>query len=158
MVTNSQKDSAYEGIFISQMKVMKRVLILVVLFIIANSLFAQSKQHHIVFDFTKQDTASFSMMVRQARNIMNITGNAQLEIVCYGPGLDLLMKEKTNVQQEIQDLQAKFNVKFAACEFTMKRRGIGKSQLLEQVSTVPAAVLEISLRQQEGWTYIKAGY
>ena len=140
------------------MKVMKRILIVVLLFIAANALFGQSKQHQIVFDFTKQDTASFSMMVRQAKNIMNITGNARLEVVCYGPGLDLLMKEKTNVQREIQELQAKFNVKFVACEFTMKRRGINKSQLLDQITTVPAAVLEISTRQQEGWTYIKAGY
>ena len=137
---------------------MKRILIVVLLFIAANALFGQSKQHQIVFDFTKQDTASFSMMVRQAKNIMNITGNARLEVVCYGPGLDLLMKEKTNVQREIQELQAKFNVKFVACEFTMKRRGINKSQLLDQITTVPAAVLEISTRQQEGWTYIKAGY
>ncbi len=122
------------------------------------SIFAQSKQHQIVFDFTKQDTASFSMIVRQARNIMNITGNAQVEVVCYGPGVDLLMKEKTNVGKEIEELQTKFNVKFVACEFTMKRRGIDKSQLLPQIATVPAAVLEISSRQQEGWSYVKAGY
>jgi len=121
-------------------------------------IFAQNKQHQIVFDFTKQDTASFSMMVRQARNIMNITGNAQLEVVCYGPGVDLLMKEKTNVAKEIEELQTRFNVKFVACEFTMKRRGIEKAQLLSQVITVPAAVVEISSRQQEGWSYIKAGY
>ena len=121
-------------------------------------IFAQNKQHQIVFDFTKQDTASFSMMVRQARNIMNITGNAQLEVVCYGPGVDLLVKEKTNVAKEIEELQTRFNVKFVACEFTMKRRGIEKAQLLSQVITVPAAVVEISSRQQEGWSYIKAGY
>jgi len=121
-------------------------------------IFAQNKQHQIVFDFTKQDTASFSMIVRQARNIMNITGNAQLEVVCYGPGLDLLMKEKTNVAKEIEELQTRFNVKFVACEFTMKRRGIEKTQLLSQITTVPAAVVEISSRQQEGWSYIKAGY
>ena len=130
----------------------------VVLSVGAHALLAQARQHQIVFDFTKQDTASFSMMVRQARNIMNITGNAQLEVVCYGPGLDLVMKEKTNVGKEIEELQTKFNVKFAACEFTMKRRGIDKSQLLLQIATVPAAVLEISSRQQEGWSYVKAGY
>jgi len=89
---------------------------------------------------------------------MNITGNAQLEVVCYGPGVDLLMKEKTNVAKEIEELQTRFNVKFVACEFTMKRRGIEKAQLLSQVITVPAAVVEISSRQQEGWSYIKAGY
>jgi uncharacterized protein len=120
--------------------------------------FAQSKQHQIVFDYTKSDTASFAMIVRQAKNIMNVSGNAQLEIVCYGPGVDLLVKDRTTVSKEIEELQSKSNVKFVACEFTMKRRGIDKSQLLPQVATVPAAVLEISSREQEGWSYVKAGY
>ena len=138
---------------------MKKFLLTLIITLLGTLfMFAQNKQHQIVFDFTKQDTASFSMMVRQAGNIMNITGNARLEVVCYGPGLDLLMKEKTNVGKEIEELQTRFNVKFVACEFTMKRRGIDRSQLLPQIATVPAAVLEISSRQQEGWSYVKAGY
>ena len=88
-------------------------------------------------------------MVRQANNIMNLTGNAKLEVVCHGPGLDLLMNEKTTVKKEIEELQGKSNVVFAACEATMKRRGIDKSQLLKQVITVPSATLEISSKEQE---------
>jgi intracellular sulfur oxidation DsrE/DsrF family protein len=138
---------------------MKRILLSLIAVIFSGALvFAQSKQHQIVFDFTKADTASFAMIVRQAKNVMNISGNAQLEVVCYGPGVDLLVNGKTTVQNEIAELQSKFNVKFAACEFTMKRRGIDKSQLIPQVLIVPAAVLEISSREQEGWSYIKAGY
>ena len=137
---------------------MKRIILLLAFGLVASSLFAQQKQHQIVFDFTKADTASFSTMVRHAKNLMLLTGNARLEIVCHGPGLDLLMKERTTVQQEIEELQSKFNVVFAACEATMKRRGIDRSQLLAQVVTVPAAILEMSTRQQEGWSYIKEGY
>lgn len=124
----------------------------------SNLIFAQQKEHKIVFDFTKSDTASFATMVRQANNIMNLTGNAKLEVVCHGPGLDLLMNEKTTVKKEIEELQGKSNVVFAACEATMKRRGIDKSQLLKQVITVPSATLEISSKEQEGWSYVKAGY
>ena len=121
-------------------------------------IFAQQKQYKIVFDFTKADTASFATMARHAKNIMTMTGNAKLEVVCHGPGLDMLVKDKTTVQKEIEELQSKFNVVFAACEATMKRRGIEKSQLLSQAITVPLASLEMSSRQQEGWSYIKAGY
>ena len=147
-------------IFISTLlNVMKKIFLTVIpALFFSTTILAQQKQHQIVFDFTKSDTASFSMIVRQTRNIMNITGNAQLEVVCYGPGLDLLVNGKTTVQKEIEELQSKFSVKFVACEFTMKRRGIDKSQLVPQIATVPAAVLEISSREQEGWTYIKAGY
>ncbi len=131
-------------------------------FIVCSSLFtnvllAQERQHKIVFDFTKADTASFATLVRQIKNIMITTGNAKLEIVCHGPGLDILRKDKTTVEKEIQELHEKFNVVFAACEATMKRIGIDKAQLLNQATTVPLANLEFSSKQQEGWSYIKSG-
>ena len=138
---------------------MKKIFLSFLPIIFFSSLiFAQQKEHKIVFDFTKSDTASFATMVRQANNIMNLTGNAKLEVVCHGPGLDLLMNEKTTVKKEIEELQGKSNVVFAACEATMKRRGIDKSQLLKKVITVPSATLEISSKEQEGWSYVKAGY
>ena len=133
----------------------KSLFFLVISALSLNFLFAQAKQYKIVFDFTEADTASFGIMVRHARNLMLITGNANLEIVCHGPGLDLLVKDKTTVQKEIEELSNKYHVVFAACEVTMKKRGIDKSQLLSSVITVPAAILELSSKQQDGWSYIK---
>ena len=137
---------------------MKKIIFsIIAIFLFTSVIFAQQKQHKIVFDFTKADTASFSTIVRHAKNIMSMTGNAKLEVVCHGPGLDLLVKNKTTVQKEIEELN-KLKVVFAACNETMKRRGIDKSQLLSQAIVVPAAILEISLKEQEGWSYIKEGY
>jgi intracellular sulfur oxidation DsrE/DsrF family protein len=87
----------------------------------------------------------------------NLTGNARLEIVCHGPGLDMLEKNRTTVQNEIAELN-KLNVVFAACEVTMKRRGVDKSQLVPNVITVPAAILEISSKEQDGWSYVKESH
>lgn len=137
----------------------KICLTLVPTLFLASLVFAQQKEHRIVFEFTKGDTTSFSTMMRQLNNITNATaGNAKLEVVCYGPGLYMLMTGKTTVQQQIADISQKFNVVFAACEASMQRQGIVKSQLLPQIVTVPLATLEISSKQQEGWSYIKAGY
>ena len=136
---------------------MKITLLLPALFL-TSLVFAQQKEHKIVFEFTKGDTASFSTMMRQLNNIVKATQQPKLEVVCYGPGLQLLMTEKTTVQQKIEEFHSKFNVVFAACEASMQRQGITKSQLLPQVVTVPLATLEISSKQQEGWSYIKAGY
>ena len=137
---------------------MKKIIFFIItIFLFASVIFAQQKQHKIVFDFTKADTASFSTIVRHAKNIMSMTGNAKLEVVCHGPGLDLLVKNKTTVQKEIEELN-KLKVVFAACNETMKRRRIDKSQLLSQAIVVPAAILEISLKEQESWSYIKEGY
>jgi intracellular sulfur oxidation DsrE/DsrF family protein len=138
---------------------MKKVLLSTVLVFFASFVFAQQKEHKIVFEFTKSDTASFSTMMRQLNNITKATaGSAKLEVVCYGPGLQLLMTEKTTVQQRIEEFHSKYNVVFAACEASMQRQGITKSQLVPQAITVRLATLEISSKQQEGWSYIKAGY
>lgn len=121
-------------------------------------IFAQEKEHAIVFDFTKSDTASFSTMVLQLRNILAVAPKARLEVVCYGPGLDFLLQDKSNKQEDLEELQKKYKVVFAACEASLKRRGIDKRRLLPQATTVPLASLELSFRQQEGWSYLKAGY
>lgn len=137
---------------------MKKLSLILIYCVCAHLLVAQEKQHQIVFDFTKGDTASFSTMIRQARNILLNSVNAKVEIVCHGPGIDLLVKDKTTVQNEIQELTTKYQIIFAACEATLKRTGIDRSRLLSQAIVVPIANLEISTKQQNGWTYIKAGY
>jgi intracellular sulfur oxidation DsrE/DsrF family protein len=138
---------------------MKKLFLFFIPFLFFTTLiFAQQKEHKIVFDFAKGDTASFAMIVRHAKNIMTASATAKLEVMCHGPGLDILLKDKTTVQKEIEELHEKFNVVFAACEATMKRRGIDKNQLLPQAVTVPLANLELSSKQQEGWSYIKSGY
>ena len=139
---------------------MKKIFLSVIaVFFFVNLISAQQKEHKIVFEFTKADTASFSTMMRQLNNITKATnGTAKLEVVCYGPGLQMLMTEKTTVQQRIEEFHGKFNVVFAACEASMQRQGITRNQLLPQAVTVPLATLEISSKQQDGWSYIKAGY
>jgi len=137
---------------------MKKMFLFPVFVFFTSLIIAQQKTHRIIFDFTKNDTASFSTMMRQAKNILIETGNAQLEIVCHGPGLDLIMNDKTTVPKEIEELRNKYNVVFAACGATMKRRGVDKSQLFPFTVVVPLANLEFSAKQQEGWSYIKAGY
>lgn len=133
---------------------MKKAFLLIAACIYTCLVLAQSSQHKMVFDFTKADTASFATLIRHASNVMAASGNAQLEIVCHGPGLDFLLKDRSIVQSDIERL-SKLNVVFAACEASMKRRGIVKDQLVNQATTVPSAMIEISSKQQQGWSYIK---
>ncbi len=136
---------------------MKKLFLFIILAMIANMSFSQEYSYKIVYDFTKDDTASFATMVRQTNTIMKASPTALVEIVCHGPGLDLLISEKTIVKAEMAELAEKYHVVFAACETTMKRRKIEKSQLVPQATPVPLASLEIAKKQQEGWSYIKAG-
>ncbi len=55
------------------------------------------------------------------------------------------------------DFAVKKDIKLVVCENTMKQKKIVKSQLLPFVSTVPMAIAEIVVKQEQGWTYLKAG-
>jgi len=119
---------------------------------------AQNNHQKIVFDFVKADTADFRTMVTQIKNVLKEDPNTSIEVVCYGPGLMMLVSEKTNVSKEMEELQKSPNVIFAACTNTMRRLKVEKSQLVPFATIVPVAMLELSKRQQEGWSYIKAGF
>lgn len=119
---------------------------------------AQNKKQKIVFDFVKSDTADFRIMVAQINNVLKEAPYTTIEVVCYGPGLIMLVSDKTNVSKEMEEIQKVFNVSFVACANTMRRMNIDKTRLLPFAKIVPVAILELSYRQQEGWSYIKAGF
>ena len=119
---------------------------------------AQNSQQKIVFDFVKADTADFRLMILQIKNVLKEDPNTAMEVVCYGPGLMMLVSEKTNVSKEMEELQKSLNVNFVACANTMRRQKIEKSQLVPFANIVPVAMLELSARQKDGWSYIKAGF
>ena len=115
------------------------------------------KEQKIVFDFTKADTADFRFMILQLSNVLKEAPYTKMEVVCSGPGLFMLVTDKTNVKSDIAELQKTFNVSFVACNNSMRRLMVDKSQLIPQANVVPVALLEIAAKQQEGWSYVKAG-
>ncbi|MCE2788588.1 MAG: DsrE family protein [Saprospiraceae bacterium] len=115
------------------------------------------RPHKIVFQMVSKDTADHNAMVRQLNNILKLAPNAKLEVVCHGPGITLIQKNKSYVLDQLSVLAGK-KVDFVACEFTMSQKNLKKEQLLDVCRTVPGGILEIVERQEKGWTYIKAGY
>lgn len=122
-------------------------------------LYSYSSAQKIVFDFAKSDTADYRVMVLQIKNVLKEAPAATIEVVCYGPGLLMLVADKTNVTKEMEEIQKAYNnVSFAACANTMRRMNIDKSRIVPFAKIVPVAILELAALQQEGWSYIKAGF
>ena len=95
--------------------------------------------------------------MKQLENILRISPDSKLEIVCHGPGLEMLMKEKCIVSTPIEAL-TKRGVEFVACEFSLKQKKVEKSQILPSAGFVEAGIIEIVSKQEKGWSYIKSGY
>jgi len=116
------------------------------------------KDYKVVFDMTSRDTVNQAALVRELNLIMDANPEARLEVVLYGQGLDLVIKDRSGQQPAIQKLIADKRASFKACGAAMKRQHIEPGQLLSGVEMVPDGIYEIVSRQREGWGYIKVAH
>jgi len=116
---------------------------------------AQQKPYNIVFDLTTSDTATHQRVIRWVNGILESHPDAKIEVVFYGKALDMIVKDKSTVAEDVIKLGTDKKVTFAACEHAMKVFNINKNQLLNGVITVPDALYELVIKQAEGYGYIK---
>jgi intracellular sulfur oxidation DsrE/DsrF family protein len=113
--------------------------------------------HKIIFQLSSGDTMSHKALIKQLGNILSVAPDTKIEIVCHGPGLDFLVKDKSVVVAKLGDFKEK-GVVFNACEFSMKERNVDKSRIVAEATYVPAGIIAIVSKQEQGWSYIKSGF
>jgi intracellular sulfur oxidation DsrE/DsrF family protein len=142
------------------MKKMMRILILhLVAVFFSTSLIAQNTEvkHKVVIQLNTADTAAWSSAIGNIKNLQNIwPNNVEVEVVIHGKALGLLVAAKTHLANEVIEMSKK-NVQFLACENSMRKYYIDKSELLNIAFTVPSGVAELIIKQEPGWSYLKAG-
>ena len=142
----------------SKMKTLKYLLLSLVLFVAAlQSTYAQYDNFKIVMQVTSSDTLVHKSLMKQLNNMLSVAPSTQVEVVCHGPGLDMMVAAKARYADGIAKHSAN-GVTFRVCEFSMKERNVAFEQLLLQANPVKAGILHIVSRQSEGWHYIKAGF
>ena len=114
------------------------------------------KKHKVVMQVSKVDPAAQLKVIGQINNILEALPNTKIEVVCHSEGLLMLVTAQSRVADHIKTLHEK-GVVFAACKNTMKRNNLTKEDLLPESITVPSGLAEIILKQEAGWTYLKAG-
>jgi len=119
--------------------------------------FAQ-KDYKVVFDLTSGDTLSQQTAIRWVNEIVKAEPTAQVEVVMFGKGLPLAVKDKSAVATDVTTLATNKNVAFKVCAVAMANQKIDKAQLLPGVQTVPDGIYEIVSKQQQGWGYIKVSH
>ena len=138
---------------------MKKYLLLVgVCLMISVFVNAQVANYKVVFDMSSRDSINQQAIVREIGLITGANPNAKLEVVIYGQGLDLAVKDRSSQQSAVQKLIADNKASFKVCAMTMARNNIDKSQLVPGVEVVPDGIYEIISKQQQGWGYIKVGH
>jgi len=106
---------------------------------------------------TSGDTLVQKGLMRQLKNMKEASPSLQLEVVCHGPGMDLLMSDRSIVKAKITEFAGK-GIVFLACENTLKERDLDRTKVVAEAGYVKAGIIHIVERQEDGWSYIKAGF
>ena len=114
--------------------------------------------HKVVVQLNSADTAAWGGVIGNIKNLSKIwPDQLQIEVVVHGRALDFLVASKSHLVNDVEHLSKK-GIVFSACENTMGKYGITKQMLIPAVFTVPSGVGEVILKQEQGWSYLRAGY
>lgn len=121
------------------------------------SQFKNQEPLKIVFQLSIGDTLAHKALMKQIGNITTVEPTTLIEVVCHGPGLDMLRKDKSTVAKKIEEFSQK-GIVFNACEFSMKERNVSAEQIVPTAKFVKAGIIYIVTRQRDGYSYIKSGF
>jgi intracellular sulfur oxidation DsrE/DsrF family protein len=112
-------------------------------------------RHKVVFQVSDNDPAKWNLALNNIRNIQQDLGreNVEVELVAYGPGLNMLKLDSTVAVRVAETLGNGAGI--LACENTMRGAKLTNTDLLPNISFVKAGVTALMLRQREGWAYIR---
>jgi len=135
---------------------MKRVLLIACLVAVGAGFTIRAPQpYRVVFDLTSRDTLDQKAVLRWIRETTGGHPEAEVEVVMYGKGFELVMPERSTMINDVTETMKNPKVSFRVCAIAMRNNQIDKSQLLAGVQTVPDGIYELTTKQQDHWGYIK---
>ena len=137
---------------------MKKILLSAVVLFVCTFLLKAQKDYKVVFDLTSGDSLSQQTAIRWVTEVAKAEPTSQVEVVMFGKGTALAVKDKSAVADAVNNLANNKNVAFKICAVAMQNQKIDKSQLLPTIQIVPDGIYEIITKQRQGWGYIKVAH
>lgn len=112
-------------------------------------------RHKVIFQVSDNDPRKWNLALNNVKNLQEELGrdNVEIELVAYGPGLPML-KLESEVSNRVADAIAQ-GVNIMACENTMFNTKLKHYDMLPNIGYVKAGVVELMLKQQQGYAYIR---
>ncbi|HEY9560009.1 MAG TPA: DsrE family protein [Anseongella sp.] len=117
----------------------------------------ESIEHRVVMQVTQGQPAAQRAVITQIKNIQRGLPGTAMHVVCYGQGIYLLVADTTEVAAQLAEL-GQANVSFVICENAMRSNKITLGDLVTGTVVVPSGLVEIILKQEAGWAYVKGGH
>lgn len=124
---------------------------------------AKGKVHRLAIQVNDDKPETMNLALNNARNVLEhfkAKGEkVEIEIVAFGPGLQMLREDTSPVKQRIAQLSLEEpSLAFAACGNThanMQKREEKPITLISEARVVPSGVVRLMELQSKGWTYIR---
>ncbi|MFZ6756931.1 DsrE family protein [Undibacterium sp. Ji50W] len=113
------------------------------------------KKSKVVFQVSDGDSKKWDLTLNNVKNVIKDMGrdNIEVEIVAYGPGIDMF-KFESQAASRIDEV-LKLGAQVMICENTMRAQKITKADMLDNLGYVEAGVSQLIKRQQQGYAYIR---
>ncbi len=141
---------------------MKKLLLALALVFAPVVSFAAGAVHHVAFHIDENDPALMNLVLNNAQNVSqyyaSIGDEVEIEIVAYGPGLNMYLPESPVKDRISQLALAMPNMTLSACGNTMAKMAEKAGHditLLPEARVVPAGVVRLMELQEAGWSYIR---
>jgi len=111
----------------------------------------------------EDNVSTMNMALNNAANIEKYYSDkgedVVIEIVTYGPGLNMLREDVSPVKDRIAQMALQYdNLTFAACLNTVeavKQKTQKDVPLIEEASVVPSGAVRLMELQQQGYSYLR---
>ena len=112
-------------------------------------------KYKVIFQVSDNDPAKWNLTLNNAKNVQTDLGkqNVEIEIVAYGPGLNMLKAESAVAGRVNAALDE--SVAVVACDNTMYNMKLTNADLIGGIGHVKAGVVQLMERQRQGWNYIR---
>lgn len=138
-------------------------LITVAAIALASNAWAEGKTHLLAIHVDENDPAVMNMALNNADNVASYYASqgdtVVIEVVAYGPGLNMLIPGKSPVEQRISAMSLENdNITFAACGNTLRKMSekAGKDvPLMTEAKLVTSGVVRLIELQEEGYAYVR---
>jgi intracellular sulfur oxidation DsrE/DsrF family protein len=114
-----------------------------------------SPKYHVVFQMSEPEGQAWDSLVLHVNNTRASLGkeNSQMEVVFFGPGLNMLLKKNSAYEARLKELSDS-GVKLIACQNAMRYRNVVSADLFPFATEVDSAIAEMVRKQQAGWQYV----
>jgi uncharacterized protein len=119
--------------------------------------------HRLILQVNTNEPAVMNLALNNAANAeqhyKSIGEKVQIEIVTFGPGLNMLRDDTSPVKERIKSLaESSRSISFAACDNTranMSRAEQKEIPLISQATVVASGVVRVIELQEQGWSYVR---